>query len=213
MSISVAPLIMRLSRLMNDEDFDHWEKPFWRETLNEALLAISRVDREANTRRMTIKAAEGALQTLPDSVLRLVSVDANGTGGRTIEHRSIESLDRQDACWRGATKVGYAEAWATDGKVFNEFWVYPPLATDDPLTVVYVPKPEPLRANAANIDLNAEYEQDLINYCLYRAYQREGTQTQKERFYRSAFYEGLGFKLQADLLEDQQAMAEQQGGR
>ena len=149
---------------------------------------------------------EGALQNLPEDAERLIRVVSN-VDGCAITPQSFESLEAINHCWQDAEQHMGIYAYVYDPLVANEFWVYPMAKEGDVVTITYIPKVEAVDASSTELNVDEDYLNDVINFCLYRAYQREGTQTHKEAFYRNAFYEGLGLKMNIDekvLKQEQQ---------
>jgi len=201
--IQIDEIKSRLAELLTDEEYDFWLKDFHQHSINEAVIAIQRLlmssDKVERANKVDISLVDGALQALPDDCYRLVDVISDQCG-RNIDEKSFDELSGFDPCWQEAEQIQGIEFYAYDQST-NRLWVYPNAKAGDKVTISYVPKVKPVEATDTEIDLDADYLNDIINFCLYRAYQREGTQTHKEAFYRSAFYEGFGLKVRMDATE------------
>lgn len=200
--IGAQYLIGRLARLLTDEHLDFWTREFQAETINEAVRAIIRVRPDSSYKTVDFPTGKTALQKLPEDAYRLMDIagviNSDGEVCRAILPKPVAELNKIDPCWRTEAATAATEYFAYEEHKPREFWIYPKAPEGHRISLTYSWIPPAIDKNSIELIFRSEFEQDILNYCLYRAYQREGTQTQKEQFYRTVFYEGLGIKTTAD---------------
>lgn len=201
MSINVAQITARLRALLVDDDVDEWDDTFIHESLYEAHIEIMRLlvvsNKDVPGVRADLTLVAGAVQTLPDTVSRLSSVTGN-VGMRQLDRHTFESLALMDQCWRDETQIMGIEAYVYDKALPLEFWVYPKAVVDDVVQITYLAKPIKITDATETIELDDDYYTDMVEYCLYRAYQRESVEG-KWSMYKQSFYQGIGMKLDMDM--------------
>lgn len=203
-TIDAQYLIERLGRLLTDEHLDFWTAEFQAETINEAVRAIIRSRPDSSYKTIIFQTSETAAQKLPAEAYRLIDiagvVDENDEVCRAVLPKPIAELNKIDRCWRVAKATAKTEYFSYEENKPRDFWIYPKAPAGHRISLTYSWIPPLIDKESTVLVFRSDYEQDIINYCLYRAYQREGTQTQKEQFYRTVFYEGLGIKTNADAV-------------
>ena len=193
-------LFHRLGMLVTDENFDFWTPVFMANAINEAARAIVRLRPDANYKRVNFACAPGALQALPEEAHLLMDVEGCVEDGVTtcaVKARSVHVMNEQVTDWRNAPP-GKAQVFAYEENKPRQFWIYPRPPAGQVLSVVYSYFPTAINENSTTLDFPEVHEQDVINYCLYRCWVREGTQGSTAQYWRTVFYEGLNIKLQAD---------------
>lgn len=201
-TIDAQYLIGRLARLLTDEHLDFWTREFQAETINEAVRAIIRTRPDSSYKTVEFATSTVAKQALPEDAYRLLDIegviDTNGEVCRAILPKPVAELNKINPCWRTEEATPQTEYFAYEEHKPRDFWIYPKAPAGQKISLTYSWIPPAIDKNSTVLIFRSEFEQDILNYCLYRAYQREGTQTQKEQFYRTVFYEGLGIKTTAD---------------
>lgn len=201
-TINAQDLIKRLAQLLTDEHLDFWTAEFQADTVNEAVRAVIRSRPDSSYKTIIFATSDTAHQRLPEEAYRLIDVEGvvneNNEVCRAILPKPVAELNKIDRCWRTAKASEKTEYFAYEENKPRDFWIYPKAPIGQKISLTYSWIPELINKESLILNFRSDYEQDIINYSLYRAYQREGTQTQKEQFYRTVFYEGLGIKTTAD---------------
>jgi hypothetical protein len=191
-------LITRISSLLTDEEFDFWNKTFIAQSINEAVRHILRYRNDANIKKFDVSGANPI--TLDSNTVALISTDGllqDGNLVRTLNIKTKKQISDIDPNWLSDCD------YQTDTVVYDietpkELWAYPKLKDNESIRVVLSVYPDDIDDTSTDLDFSILYEGDIINYCLYRAYQREGTQGRKEQFYHSQFLNSLGIKTESD---------------
>ena len=200
MMISIAGLVERIAYLLTDSDFDFWKREFHEASIEEAASLIALHKPSASAKRAEVTLVKGAVQALPDEAYRLIEV--THIDGRVLKRKTREEMDRLDSCWYSAQPILGVEYYGYDDALPHEFWVYPNANEGSKASVVYSVLPE-IKDGAVN--LTAESRQHLIDYALYRAHQRQGSENDAFS-YLTAFYNGLGVKRQWEQEAEAKAM-------
>ncbi|MDF3073465.1 MAG: hypothetical protein K0S54_1132 [Alphaproteobacteria bacterium] len=174
--IPVEDLLVRLDRLMNDEDRTRWteeERIGW---FNDAAaeIVLRRPAARAVTEVMELvggtfqQCSEGAAQLL--NVVR--NIKATGTGGRVISIVDQQALNASDPDWHSA-KARETRHYMIDERSPTTFYVYPPAVSGAKVEVL-VSKAPPQVANAADtLDIRPEFTNAIINWALYRCHTKD----------------------------------------
>lgn len=202
MSIDAQALLGRLAELLTDEGLDFWTKAYQAKSINEAVRAIIRLKPDANYKRVAFTCvAATALQPLPIEVVKLLDVegvlDAGGQITCSIKANSINELNRQERNWRQASATDKLEFFIYEDTKPREFWLYPRPVSGLKVSLVYSFFPELITKDSEVLAFSPQFENDIINYCLWRAWLREGTE-QKIISARQIFHEELGLITQVD---------------
>lgn len=108
-----------------------------------------------------------ALTAVADDILRLDAVYWND---RRLYYRSQEELDNFDRDWRSAAAGTPAVVWQKD---FNEFCLYPEPAVAGTMYLEF-PRALTFATDTSTMEVPAWTRYSAKNYCLYRAYLRQG---------------------------------------
>jgi len=187
-TISVSELLWRARQILNDSGATRWQDSELVDWLNDAHRAVVVRLPNANAQVADLVLTAGVEQTLPAGGLRLLDVFANANGYpvRMIERNALDELV---PTWRSANTGAAAEMVAYDPNLPKVFWVYPIPQDGDTLTVsysaiptriAYTPPAQPGGAPGYSpgvIQLDDEYEEALLDYLLYRAFNKESEHT------------------------------------
>lgn len=195
-------LFVRLGELLTDEGLDFWTKAYQAKSVNEAAKAIIKLKPEANYKRFAFSCDAGkSLQSLPGDAFKLLDVegvvDADGHVCCAIKPNSVNELNRQEPGWRKAELSESIEFFLYEDIKPREFWLYPRPAAGLRVSLVYSFFPPVVTKNSERLEMLDQYESDIVNYCLWRAWQREGTE-QKIMAARQVFHEEMGIADKSD---------------
>ncbi|HPQ94187.1 MAG: hypothetical protein KDI44_02610 [Thiothrix sp.] len=193
MAIDPGGMVARAAELLTDEEFDFWERGFHERSVAEAVCIISEVLQSALDQDcvdMTFNTQAGAAQQLPDAVDgRFKAVVANQSG-RTIREYERQQLDNLIPCWGEQTDAwrGYVEFWTRGGCEDQSFYLYPPPPAGHAIRIRLMQDADEMTAE----DLDCRYESVILDYLLWRAFEREGSENaNKWQGYRQSFWDQL----------------------
>ena len=212
-------LINRVSVTLQDPTFVRWTQAELLNYLNDAQRQVVLFRPDAKAANVAFACANAAKQTLPADGLRLINIFRN-TGGRAITRVERSILDVQLPNWyeeaANAEGVKHYVYDALDPKVFYLF-PKPPAAHE--IDIVYAVAPTNIVISNFSTDtqvigIDDIYANALMDYMMYRAYQKDSEFANMNRatMYFQSFGTALGIKSQADggLVEN---MMSQQPGR
>lgn len=163
---------------------------------------------DANMVNTTMDLADGSKQTLPAVALRLVEVvrNENGRAVTLVERRILdETLPNWHNTTAGTNKI---EHYVYDPADPKNFYVYPKgVSGTHTLEIVYSSAPAELSisnfdTDTTTISLDDIYANCLLDYVLYRAYQKDSEyagNAQRSMMHYQSFANALGVKTQADM--------------
>ena len=191
---------------LNDPDGITWSDLDLIRYINDAQNAIIVARPDAKTSIQSISLVAGSKQSLPSDALRLIDVirnlDSSGNPGKSISPVERRDLDAIDPKWHTRTEKDIIDHFSYDERNPKVFWVSPP-AKDGIIVEAVVSKlPNDVTAATDAIDLDDSYMQPLIEYVLYRAYNKEtdsmASRAEAARHLQN-FSNMLGVKMAVDL--------------
>lgn len=207
-TVKVIDLIDRAEEILQDTTNVRWSQQTLLNYLNDAQREVVLFRPDANPINETFTlTANSAKQTLPSSALRLISIYKN-TNPTTKPITNIERrvLDDQIEDWHGTTGTN-VEHYAYDPLDPKVFYVYPgTTASDATIDIVYSSSPTDITianftTTATTISLDDVYANSILDYMLYRAYQKDteyAGDMNKSGVYMQLFQQSLGIKNQVD---------------
>jgi hypothetical protein len=184
MATAVDDIISRVRKILTDEGAIRWtdaELILW---LNDAQTEIVLYKPDAGAVNTTVTLATGTKQTLPSGgnrllgVVRNMSAASSGTGGRVIRAVSREILDSQEPNWHDPTVTGAAAHGTTqkhycyDEQDPTVYYVFPGVAGASYIEIIYSAVPTDV-SSGEDIGVADIYGNAIIDYILYRAFQKE----------------------------------------
>ncbi len=208
MAITAGSIFNRFSTTLQDETRVRWTQNEFLAWLNTAQRVIASIRPDASLSHISMALVAGAKQSVPSNALSLTNITRNmgtdgDTPGRTVMPLPKDILDRSVPYWQTLTdeEVSFFCYNPKDPKVF---WIYP--AQPNPpvqyLEVVAAVVPDELVALSDAITVNEDYEEPLLDYCLYRALSKDAedaTQLQRATHYQTSFLQAVGLNAQADM--------------
>ena len=185
-TLTGANLITRAQDTLQDTTSVRWPEAELLRYINDAQREIVNFRPDASSKTANLQLVTGTLQSLPTEGLRLIKVtrnmsDASGgaTGARAIRLVSVDILNTQEPDWNNPSVSGDA-AHGTNVKhyIFDEddprrFYVYPGVAGNAYVEIVYSKSPTDLGNTSATIDLDDTYGNAIVYYVLFRAYLKD----------------------------------------
>lgn len=187
----------------------YWQDTYLLGWLNSGLKEIVLLKPNALIITAPVKCVEGTKQTLPTGGLMLVDVSRNmgpsgTTPGRVVTPLSRQSLDSSNPDWHTTAPAVSTKHFVYDVRYPKIFYVYPPqpVSGQGYLELTYGAAPVSLTAVTDTIELDAVYENVLVDYVAYRAFGRDSTDaesTKASQAHYAAFVAALGAKAQSEI--------------
>lgn len=218
----VIDIVKRAEKIMQDESAVRWTRLEIQDWINDAYKEIVLIRPDANTQTAVVTLAAGTRQKLGDagsinlpSALRVIDVVRNMAA--TSTKKAVRLIDRrilddQVSDWHNQAQNVNIQHWMFDDRVPKEFLVYPPATTLAQLEIVYSQVPtghalteaqlDPSAANVTVISLDDIYANAMLDYVLYRGYQKDVDYAANDPRANNAyqtFMNSLGIKTKADL--------------
>lgn len=219
-TVTVATIIGRCNKLLNDPDYVRWPKAELIGWFNDAQKAIVLVRPDAHTKNVEFSAVAGTKQALPTDALRLIDVPRN-VGGKVIRYVARKALDDSYPEWhedKTATKV---DAFVYDERDPKTFYLYPGCVAGTKVDLVYSVAPQEhslaeveSTTTPAVCDLDDIYINPLIDFVLYRAYSKDAeyaANTNLAQSHYQAYLQQLGDKTTVDGNMEQRQKAQFSG--
>lgn len=215
--IRVIDVVKRVEDITQDSNI-RWPRTELQQWLNDSYLAIIALRPDANNISGVFTCVAGTRQkliTVFPSGIKVVGVVRNmaaGSNKNSVRQINREILDDQRPGWHAETGVINIQHWMFDPLVPKEFLVYPPALATSQLEILYSDAPvshalsevqlDPEGSQADVIKLDDIYLSSIIDYILYRAYQKDAEYADNQG--RSlaaynAFIAGLTGKTQSDM--------------
>lgn len=206
---TVAALLSRAAIILQDTTNVRWPLTELLGWLNDGQREVARVKPNANVKTIPVQLAAGTKQQLPADGVSLTDVARNlgsdgNTPGRAIRKVDRRILDAQVPYWSSMTPTSEVVHYCytqTDPKIF---YVYPPQpSTGSYVEMQYLAAPVDITDQNVTITLDDIYSAPLLDYILYRAYQKDADYSQNEglsQVHWQAFNSALAGKLQAEQL-------------
>lgn len=169
-AFTAKDIIDRVSFILKDPENVRWSRSEVLSYVNEAQVAVVRMEPSANKVRAFIKLQEGTLQKLPEDAMCLLSAVRNvidGIGGPSVRLATRSALDATIPDWAEIWPQDIVENYIYDGREDTEFEVFPPNDGEGELEVVYSVVPPQIEEDDELV-LGSEYVTPMINYTLYK---------------------------------------------
>jgi len=215
-TLTGASLITRIQDTLQDTTSVRWPEAELLRYINDAQREIINFKPDASATTSNVQLVTGTKQTLPTAGLRLIKVtrnmsDASGgaTGARAIRLVASDILNTQEPDWNNPTVSGDA-AHGTNVKhyIFDEddprtFYVYPGVAGNAFVEIVFSKSPTDLANTSATIDIDDTYGNAIVDYSLFRAYLKDAeyaANSQRASTHYQLFTASIGQGNQAQSL-------------
>jgi len=209
-------LLARIEATLQDTANVRWTEAELLNYINDAQREIANIIPGSTAVHANVQLATGTKQSIPTNGLKLISVIRNmsgywdaATGGRAIRLVAWDILDTQDPDWHNPTVTGDA----THGTIpkhflFDEddplnYYVYPGVAGNAYIELVYSQRPTDLANASALIAVPDNYSNALIDYALFRAFTKDAEfagNSQRAGTHYQLFAVSVSGKAQIDAL-------------
>lgn len=178
MTVAASSILDRARTQLIDAGATRWTDAELLKWLSDGQRTIVAAVPAASATRATVALAAGTRQTLPADGYQLLKVERNnvndgGTPGRAVRIVSRELLDSFDPDWHSATSKAIAQNYVFDPNTPTTYFVSPPNTGAGYVDITYSKLPPELAAAADNIAVEDIYQTALVDYVLYRAYQKD----------------------------------------
>ena len=186
MALTGTNLLSRIEDILQDTTSVRWPEAELLRYINDAQREIVNYRPEASAKTDNVQLVTGTKQALPTEGLRLIKVtrnmsDASGgaSGKRAVRIVNVDILNTQEPDWNDPTVSGdAAHGTVVKHYIFDEddpknFYVYPGVAGNAYVEIVYSKAPTDLSSGSSNLDIDDIYGNAVIDYALFRAYQKD----------------------------------------
>ena len=179
-------LLSRIKDTLQDTTSVRWPEAELIRYINDAQREIINFRPESSATTTNVQLTTGTKQTLPSAGLRLIKVVRNmsaasgsATGKRAIRIVNPDILNTQEPDWHDSTVSGdAAHNTIVNHYMFDEddprnYYVYPGVAGNAFVEVVYSASPTDLSSASSTIGVDDIYANAIIDFVLYRAYMKD----------------------------------------
>lgn len=205
----VSAIVSRAATILQDTTNVRWPEAELVDWVNDGQREIVLLRPEAGAKTAVHQLVAGAAQTLPSDGTELVEITRNmGTDGTTpgpvARIIDREELDAIDPDWPTATASATVVHYIYNARNPTGFYVYPPQPASGQgyVEVVYAATPATV-ASGDSLGLDDIYASAVLDYVLYRAYQKDGEQAESARrsnTHYTAMLNALGVKAKNNLV-------------
>mgnify|MGYP003116095796 CR=1 FL=1 len=216
-TLTGANLLSRIKDILQDATSVRWPEAELLRYVNDAQREIVNYRPESSATTANVQLVTGTKQTLPSGGLRLIKVTRNmsdtsggATGKRAIRIVNVDILNTQEPNWHDASAATGDAAHGTNVKhyIFDEddpknYYVYPGVAGNAYVEIVYSNSPTDLANTSAVISVDDIYANAIMDYVLFRAYQKDSEyagNAQRAGTHYQLFLQCIGQGMQAQEL-------------
>ena len=216
MALTGTNLLSRIKDILQDTTSVRWPEAEILRYINDAQREIVNYKPESSAKTDNVQLVAGTKQALPSDGLRLIKVtrnmsDASGgaTGKRAIRIVNVDILNTQEPDWNDPTVSGDAQhGTVVKHYIFDEddpknYYVYPGVNGNAYVEIVYSKTPTDLSSASSNLDIDDIYGNAVIDYVLFRAYQKDSEyagNAQRAQTHYQLFLNCIGQGAQAQNL-------------
>lgn len=216
MALTGTNLLSRIEDILQDTTSVRWPEAELLRYINDAQREIVNYRPESSAKTDNVQLVAGTKQTLPADGLRLIKVTRNmsdtsggATGKRAVRIVNVDILNTQEPDWNDPNVSGdAAHGTVVKHYIFDEddpknYYVYPGVSGNAYLEIVYSKIPTDLSSASSNLDIDDVYGNAVIDYVLFRAYQKDSEyagNAQRSQVHYQLFLNCIGQGLQAQEL-------------
>lgn len=216
MALSGTNLLSRIKDILQDTTSVRWPEAEILRYINDAQREIVNYKPESSAKTDNVQLVAGTKQALPADGLRLIKVTRNmsaasnsATGKRAIRIVNVDILNTQEPDWNDPTVSGDAQhGTVVKHYIFDEddpknYYVYPGVNGNAYVEIVYSKTPTDLSSASSNLDIDDIYGNAVIDYVLFRAYQKDSEyagNAQRMQTHYQLFLNCIGQGAQAQSL-------------
>jgi len=201
----VVDLIDRAEEQLQDSTNARWTQAELLNYLNDAQKHIVSQRPDASMKNATLGCSAAAKQSLPSDGIKLINVIRN-TSGNATSLVDRYALDQTEPDWYTKSGNTAVKHWMYDPLDPSVFYVYPVPANTVELEIVYTTQPADITisdyvADTDVISLDDSYRNPILDFILYRAYQKDsegGGSAQKSAMHFQSYQAALQVRNQID---------------
>lgn len=213
-TITAQALVDKAAQQLRDEGNSQWTESTLLGWLNDGQRQAVIFKDDANVKVETVQLVAGTKQSVPAKAHLLLDVPRNmGTDGTTvgpaITYVKRRDLDMERPGWHTDTAAAEVEHWTYDQRMPKVFWTYPPQPSSSQGYVELMHNEIPDDIVIGNIGdpitISDVYSMALIDYMLFRAYDRDNKSAsyqQRSQRYWNRFLQSLGVTEQRENVSD-----------
>lgn len=196
--IVVSDILIRVSRLLNDEDNITYTVPELIDWINDGAtqIVIRRPPAGAVTDTLTLE--EGALHRLGSDTIALLdlprNIKADDSPGRPITRTSRYLLDSFEPGWYELPPEDTVVHFTLDDRDPTIFYTYPPVIADTKVESLVAQAPAKVSAEGDELAIDRSYMGALVSYVAHRALSKDSemANAQAASLFYQQFAEALG---------------------
>lgn len=183
---TVNDVLTRVSVVLQDSTNVHWQTNELLSWINESYQHILLARPEANAITANVNLALGTLQSIPSDGVAMVSIVRN-VAGNAIRYIERAILDDQIPNWHVLSPTLLIKHYVYDRNNPRQFYVYPPADTGAKVEMIYSSVPTPHIDTTGTVKLDDRYVPAIVDYVLYRAYQKDADYAANDQRSASAY--------------------------
>jgi len=185
-TLTGANLISRVQDTLQDTTSVRWPEAELLRYINDAQREVVNLRPDASATTANVQLSTGTLQSIPTDGLRLIKITRNmsgtsgsATGARSIRIVDFDILNTQEPDWNDPTVSGDAthgavvKHYAFDQDDPRRFYVYPGVAGNAYVEIVYSKSPTDLSATSSTIDVDDIFANPIVDFVLFKAYLKD----------------------------------------
>jgi hypothetical protein len=185
-TLTGANLISRVQDTLQDTTSVRWPEAELLRYINDAQREVVNLRPDASASTANVQLGTGTLQSIPTDGLRLIKITRNmsgtagsATGARSIRIVDFDILNTQEPDWNNPTVSGDAahgtvvKHYAFDQDDPRKFYVYPGVAGNAYVEIVYSKTPTDLANTSATIDVDDIFANPIVDFVLFKAYLKD----------------------------------------
>lgn len=202
-----SAILNRLKVALNDAGLTRWTEAELLLYLSDAQRQLVNDRPDAHLTVGPVELVEGTKQALPDGGLRLIDVTRNlGADGLTpgapVRVVPRETMDALLPDWHSDDAATDVRQYVYDNRYPTAFYVYPPATDGYFVEGIYSTEPAELTASTDELAVSGIYANQLLDWCLYRAFSKDGAGANAARAAAAyaAYKQAVGDKNGTDLI-------------
>ena len=180
MATLASVIVDKAELILKDSANNRWEAAELLDWLIEGEGIVVTLKPDANAVDESVVLSAGTLQSLPATATQLLDVTYNmGLTPGTTYGDAITVVDRglMDSCYPGwqteAENATVKHVIYDPAKLPKKFWVYPKSPGTNYIQIITAKIPGTIASLATNINLGDEYASALMDWVLFRAFQKD----------------------------------------
>jgi len=206
-TITAQSIVDKAEIILQDLTNTRWPAEELLGWLNDGQRKVVSFKPDANPVNESVELEVGTKQQIPATGSTLIRVSRNmgttgATPGKVVRRIDQRVLDDQISTWHTQTETAEIEHYTFDERDPKRWYAYPPSDGTGQVEIVYAGIPADI-AIGDTITLDDSYSDALLDYILYRAYQKDKDYAANEQRASAAF---ASFMRSLGLSDRQEAL-------